>query len=155
MLKRYLTLASFALVAALAACGGEAKDEGTGAQDAAPAAAPAPAPGGEATPGPGGKVIEIGMITDDKGNYFEPKEVEARPGDVLRFVLKSGVHNVHFVADSSPGKQGLPPASEMLQLPGQTYDFAVPAVEGDYYFQCDPHALLGMVGKLEVERDDD
>lgn len=22
---------------------------------------------------------------------------------------------------------------------------------GDYYFQCDPHALLGMVGKLEVE----
>jgi plastocyanin len=106
-------------------------------------------------PGPGGKVIEIAMNTDDKGNYFEPKEVEARPGDVLRFVLKSGVHNVHFVADSNPGKQGLPPASEMLQLPGQTYDFAVPAAEGDYYFQCDPHALLGMVGKLEVERDDD
>ena len=155
MLKRWLTVTSFTLVAALAACGGEAKEEAGTAEDAAPAAAAAPAPGGEVTPGPGGKVIEIGMVTDDKGNYFEPKEVEARPGDVLRFVLRSGVHNVHFVADSNPGKQGLPPASEMLQLPGQTYDFAVPAVEGHYYFQCDPHALLGMVGKLEVERDDD
>jgi plastocyanin len=155
MLKRWLTLTSFAVVAALAACGGEAKEESDATEQAVPAAAPAPAPGGEVAPGPGGKVIEISMNTDDKGNYFEPKEVEARPGDVLRFVLKSGVHNVHFVADSNPGKQGLPPASEMLQLPGQTYDFAVPAAEGDYYFQCDPHALLGMVGKLEVERDDD
>jgi plastocyanin len=24
---------------------------------------------------------------------------------------------------------------------------------GEYYFQCDPHAALGMVGELEVEDD--
>ena len=39
--------------------------------------------------------------------------------------------------------------------PSGSASFAVPAAEGNYYFQCDPHALLGMVGKLEVERDDD
>jgi plastocyanin len=27
--------------------------------------------------------------------------------------------------------------------------------EGSYYFQCDPHALLGMIGRLHVDDDDD
>jgi len=61
------------------------------------------------------------------------------------------VHNVHFLPDSNPGAQGLPPASEFLQLPDQTWDFVVGFPHGHYYFQCDPHALLGMVGRLEVE----
>jgi len=69
----------------------------------------------------------------------------------VRFVLKSGVHNINFLADSNPGKTGLPAASDMLQLPDQTYDLKVTFPEGHYYFQCDPHAALGMTGDLEVE----
>jgi plastocyanin len=42
----------------------------------------------------------------------------------------------------------------MLQLPGQTYDLVVSMQPGKYYFQCDPHAALGMKGKLEVEKKD-
>ena len=98
-----------------------------------------------------GKTIVVEMITDETGNYFRPKEIEARRGDLIRFTLTAGVHNVHFLPDSNSIKTGLPPASELLQLPGQTYDFVVNLQEGDYYFQCDPHAALGMVGKLEVE----
>jgi plastocyanin len=41
--------------------------------------------------------------------------------------------------------------SEFLQLPGQTYEYVVSLAPGKYYFQCDPHALLGMIGHLEVE----
>ena len=41
--------------------------------------------------------------------------------------------------------------SEFLQLPGQTYELLVALAPGKYFFQCDPHALLGMVGRLEVE----
>ena len=41
--------------------------------------------------------------------------------------------------------------SPYLQLPGQTVDVRVTFGPGRYYFQCDPHALLGMVGELEVE----
>jgi plastocyanin len=41
----------------------------------------------------------------------------------------------------------------MLQLPGQTVDIPVTFEKGKYYFQCDPHAALGMRGHLEVEKD--
>lgn len=63
------------------------------------------------------------------------------------------MHNVHFLPDSNAGKAALPPASDMLQMPGQTYDVNVSFEPGRYYFQCDPHALLGMKGHLKVEGD--
>lgn len=105
---------------------------------------------GPIDPAAGGKVVEITMTSDDKGNYFTPAEVEANPGDVLRYKLVLGVHNVNFLADSNAGKTGLPPVSALLQLPGQTHDIAVSLAEGTYYFQCDPHAALGMRGHLKV-----
>lgn len=98
-----------------------------------------------------GKVIIVEAFSDEKGNYFQPAKIEAHQGDIVRFTLKSGVHNVNFLADSNAGRSGLPAASEMLQLPGQTYDVKVTFAKGHYYFQCDPHALLGMKGHLEVE----
>jgi plastocyanin len=108
------------------------------------------ASGGAAT----GDTIVIEVWTDGTGNYFKPNDIEAHPGDVLRFELKVGVHNVHFLPDSNTIKTGLPPASELLQLPGQTYDLPVTMQPGHYYFQCDPHAALGMKGHLEVEEKD-
>ena len=135
-------LLSFAVVA----CTAEKRDtpDADGGDDAAPAPTAAT-----------GKVIEVKMITDDKGNYYEPAAIHAETGDILRFTVVSGVHNVNFLPDSNAGKQGLPPASDLLQLPGQTLDVPVTFAEGSYYFQCDPHALLGMIGRLHVEDDDD
>ena len=98
-----------------------------------------------------GKVITVELITDEKGNYFKPSQFEVHRGDLIRFTLVTGVHNVHFLADSNPGKKYLPPVSEFLQLPAQTYDLLVSMEPGKYYFQCDPHALLGMIGRIEVE----
>lgn len=131
-------------VLALGACG----DKATPVPPAG-GEAPATAPAVAAT----GNVIEIKVITDDAGNRFEPNEIEAKRGDVLRVVLVSGVHNINFLADSNPGVPGLPGPSDMLQLPGQTHDVPITFGPGEYYFQCDPHAALGMVGKLEVEDD--
>ena len=56
-----------------------------------------------------------------------------------------------FLADSNSIKTGLPGASALLQLPGQSIDLKVALAPGKYYFQCDPHAALGMKGQLEVE----
>jgi plastocyanin len=144
----------YVLVAAslfLAACGGEKK--GTPSETptaAAPAAAAAPS--GPLTPDPGGKIITVELISDAAGNYFKPAEINAKRGDVVRFTLKVGVHNVHFLADSNAGRSGYPQAaSDFLQLPGQTYDVAVKFPAGTYYFQCDPHAALGMKGHLIVQ----
>jgi len=133
----------------LASCG---KEENAPTTDTSqgPAATTA-VPGGEIKPGPGRKVIVVKATTDEKGNYFTPSKIEAHQGDVLRLTLKAGVHNLHFLPDSNPGKAGLPPATEMLQLPGQTFDIPITFAAGEYYFQCDPHAALGMKGELEVE----
>jgi plastocyanin len=144
-----------AVAAALGACGGGEKTT-DGSQNAAPTpAAPAQASSDMAenlAPDPGGKIIVVQMMTDDQGNNrFDPAEVEAHRGDVVRFTLKTGVHNVHFLADSNTVKTGLPAASALLQLPGQAIDLKVSLPEGKYYFQCDPHAALGMKGRLEVE----
>ena len=98
-----------------------------------------------------GRVIVVEATSDEKGNYFTPNEIQTHRGDIVRFTLKAGVHNVHFLPDSNPGKAGLPQASDFLQLPGQTWDFKVGLGKGTYYFQCDPHAALGMKGHLKVE----
>lgn len=99
-----------------------------------------------------GDTIVVEMITDADGNYFKPANITAKRGDVIRYTLTMGVHNVHFVADSNVGVTGLPPVSDMLQLPGQTFDMVVAMpVGGSYFYQCDPHALLGMVGHVTVE----
>ena len=100
---------------------------------------------------PTGKVVVVELHSDEQGNYFKPAKFEVHRGDIIRFQLKSGVHNVHFLPDSNPGKVNLPPASDMLQLPDQTLDIPVNLAAGKYYFQCDPHAALGMMGHVEVE----
>jgi plastocyanin len=147
---RLFFLTAVGAIAALAACGGGA-DKGPDTSTTASQQAP-PTPGAPLTPAAGGKVVPIEMMTDDQGNNkFSPNKFEVHPGDVLRFTLVSGVHNVHFLPDSNAAAQGLPEASPLLQAPGQTFDIAVNFKPGHYYFQCDPHALLGMTGRMEVE----
>lgn len=97
-----------------------------------------------------GRIIEVRMVTDERGNYFAPARITARPGDVLRLRLVSGVHNLSFFpagADSAI----LPSPTGLLQAEGQTMDVPVSLPPGQYRFQCDPHAQLGMVGTLTVE----
>jgi plastocyanin len=136
--------ASFLLVA-LAACSKPSDDAAAGAADGAPAAVEAAAPAAT------GSVIEIKAVTDEQGSRFEPATVEAKQGDVLRLTLVSGVHNLSFPADKNAGAAGLPPASDLVQLPGQTVDVPVSMGAGTYTFQCDPHAALGMTGTLTVK----
>jgi plastocyanin len=152
MRHTHLTTIAAALVLSGACSGGETPAPGGSAAES-----PSTAPSAQSAPDvkPTGKIITVELITDEKGNYFKPAKFEVHRGDLIRFTLVAGVHNVHFLADSNPGKKGLPPVSDFLQLPDQTYDLLVGLAPGHYYFQCDPHALLGMVGHLEVEDDDD
>ena len=148
-MHRFHRTSAFAVLVALAACSGEKKET---EEHAAQAPATAPAPENAAAPSvtPTGKNIVVELYSDEKGNYFKPNKLEVHRGDKITFTLASGVHNVHFLPDSNP-KGWLPPASDMLQLPGQTYELVVAFPAGKYYFQCDPHALLGMIGHIEVE----
>jgi plastocyanin len=146
---RRMTVAPALLIAA--ACGGEqaalADDQAAGAPVATAAASPA-APA-EAPAAATGEVIEIRM-TMANGGAFEPSEVTASTGDVLRFVNVDNVHNVSFPAARNHGASGLPAASPYLTTPGQSYELTVGLDAGTYTFQCDPHAAMGMVGTLTV-----
>ena len=132
-----ITVAALILAAA---CGGGTKD----------ADKPAAAPPAAAAPAATGEVHEITATTDDKGSYFTPKEITAKAGDVLRVKLITGVHNLHCRPDSNKTAKGLPEASALLQLPGQTVDIPLTFGTGKFFFQCDPHAALGMVGHVTV-----
>lgn len=154
MFIRIIRSFAVALVAASAftACKGDQKPA---VDSAAKPPATADANGFSAsnvTPDPGGKVVTVELYSDAVGNYFKPAEIHAKRGDVIRYTLKVGVHNIHFLADSNAGRSGYPQApSDLVQLPGQTLDLAVKMPAGTYYFQCDPHAALGMKGHLIVE----
>ena len=108
--------------------------------------------GATSTPAATGQVHVIEMTTDATGSYFKPKQIEVKRGDVLRYTLVAGVHNVDFFPDSNPTWKGAPIVSDMLQLPGQTFDVPVNFAAGTYYFHCDPHAALGMVGRVTVSQ---
>jgi plastocyanin len=144
---RATSLFTAALLAVTTACGGD--DSGsrttTPAQPAAPAA-PATAPAAGATQG---EVIEVRM-TMERGGRFEPAEINARPGDVIRFVNVRDVHNISWPAAKNPAGASLPPTSPFLTAPGQTHDVQVTMQPGSYTFQCDPHVPMGMVGTLNV-----
>ena len=124
--------AAIALSAVIQGCG-RAKAQEDASGGSAANAAPAASAGGPQTPDAGGKVIPVEVLTDEAGNnVFRPNVIHARRGDVIRFTLKQGVHNVDFLADSNSDKSGLPRASDLLQLPGQTYDVKVTFDKGDH-----------------------
>ena len=171
MIERLAITGALCTAALLAACGGGDREAGEETESSGGQPAPGAETPGAETPGAGGgaagagfsttaltpesgrKVVVVEMVTDEQGNNrFVPAEFEVHQGDVIRYTLKNGVHNVHFVADSNKTLSGFPAQpSDLLQLPGQTLDVKVNWKEGEYYFQCDPHALLGMVGRVEVE----
>jgi plastocyanin len=81
---------------------------------------------------------------------FEPAALTVHRGDVIRFVAANGVHDVHFLPERNPGAKKLPAASDYLLRDGDVYELKVELAPGTYEFQCDPHASMGMKGKLTV-----
>jgi plastocyanin len=153
LLGRGTRHASIALLAALSfsACGGD-KESGDASRDRR--AGDLDEERAEArSVTPTGRIIDVQMITDSKGERYDPTELKVERGDSLRFVLTSGVHNVHFLASKNPPGVKLPPMSAYLQLPGQKMSYLIDFPKGRYYFQCDIHVMLGMIGHVTVEDD--
>ncbi len=144
MNSRYLASfvpAAVLLMLASVACGGDS-DKVASSKPAARAAS---------TGAFRGKKVDVKMISDSKGERYDPVEIEVERGDSLRFVLASGVHNVHFMPDKNPAGLSYPPVGPYLQLPGQIDSYLMDYPEGRYYFQCDIHVLIGMKGYVKVE----
>jgi plastocyanin len=157
-MRRFDFFAKSALVALFAfaaACGG---DQPGAEQDAGDAPVVVPAEGAPAAgdnPAIEGNVIEVRMVTTQGGasGVFEPAEINASQGDVIRFVQVDGVaaHNVQFPAQRNPAGAQLPPPSRYTTQPGEIIEIPVTMEPGSYAFECLPHAATGMVGTLNVQ----
>ncbi|MHA3774374.1 plastocyanin/azurin family copper-binding protein [Verrucomicrobiota bacterium sgz303538] len=140
----------------LAACGpsGTSSNSTTGSESKA--AAPAAF---------SGKVHEVKMTGTTTSFSFEPKELTIKQGDKVKWVMgAAGPHNVDFsnpaFADKTKVPEGAKPKLEtmgllvtpLLQVPGQATEivFGKDLPVGEYNYVCDPHAPLGMIGKITV-----
>ena len=166
---RFNGLALVAGAMAIVACaGGEKKTETTTTTDTTAAAATttstttATAGSTTAMAPITGKTVEVKMIGDGTTYKFEPAEIEVKQGDGVKFVMVSGgPHNVAFIDTPAAAQAQLSAnmpnqmkelTSPMMMTANETYtvSFAnVPA--GTYNFHCEPHAAMGMKGKIKVE----
>jgi plastocyanin len=95
---------------------------------------------------------EVKMGTDGMQLAFQPKQLEAKPGDTIKFVNnKLAPHNVVFQQD--PLKSAGMASAKLLYKPAETYEVDIPSntPAGTYDFYCTPHRGAGMVGKLTVK----
>ena len=166
---RFNGIALVAGAMAIVACaGGEKKTETTTTTtDTAAAAATttstATTAGSTAAMAPiTGKTYEIKMIGDGTTYKFDPAETTLKQGDGVKFIMVTGgPHNVAFIDTPAAAQSQLSAnmpnqmkelTSPMMMTPNETYtvSFAnVPA--GVYNVQCEPHAAMGMKGKITVQ----
>jgi plastocyanin len=165
---RFNGLALVAGAMAIVACaGGEKKTETTTTTDTTAAAATTTstttATGSTTAAAPiTGKVHEVKMIGDGTTYKFDPANIEIKQGDGVKFIMVSGgPHNVAFLDTPAAAQAQLSAnmptqmkelTSPMMMTPNETYtvSFAnIPA--GTYNFHCEPHAAMGMKGKIKVE----
>jgi plastocyanin len=147
------------MLAFAAACGGgdqAAEQTAAPATDAPAATAEAPAaPAADASaPAAQGQVHEVKMVTTQGGasGVFEPAELTVKKGDIVRFVTDGAApHNASFPAAENPSGAALPAATPYLAAAGQTADIQITMDAGSYTYQCDPHAAMGMKGKITVQ----
>ena len=169
-----LGVAAAALSLAIVGCGGGEKAPATDTAAAAAAAAPAAAPAGATTAAatstaaymaPTGKTWEVKMLGDAQGYRFEPKELDIKVGDAVKFIMVSGgPHDVTFWADSIPSgaaaqlNANMPNTTAPLTAPysinpNSTYTVSFAGVPaGEYKYFCTPHLAMGMVAKIEVKQ---
>src|SRR3989344_8905161 len=89
-------------------------------------------------------VVLVLSASSAPANEFFPATVSAAVGDIIRFTLANGMHNV--TSTSVPGG-ALAMSSGTLSTVGQQYNYTV-TVAGTYLYGCTFHA--GMSGSVNV-----
>lgn len=158
--REFLRLAGAIALVGLTGCNAGARREETAASPAAagssPTATPNPStPTSTPTESGGNDTVDVGMITDNQGSYFDPKGLLIDPGMTVRFVNVSGSHGTtayHPDKDDHPlriPEAASPWESAVFTEPDRTFEVTFD-VEGVYDYYCPPHESLGMVGRIIV-----
>ena len=89
-------------------------------------------------------VVQMKDNGADGMNVFEPAFVKAAPGDRIRFMATSPVHNAETIPTMLP--DGVAPSKGLM---GKEFDLIV-AKPGLYGIKCLPHYSMGMVALIQV-----
>ena len=85
------------------------------------------------------------LNSDDGGNMiFEPAVIKVSKGDTIHFKAVDMAHNSATIEGMIP-EGAASWASALSQDVSITLD-----AEGVYVYQCDPHAMMAMVGVIQV-----
>lgn len=87
-------------------------------------------------------------VVTNLGNTYSPNDITIMLGDTVVFALSSS-HNVVEVSQATWNANGNTPLGGGVSLPFGGGNW-IPATAGVYYYVCDPHASLGMKGKITV-----
>jgi plastocyanin len=106
---------------------------------------------------------EVKMVLEDGAYRFDPARLTIKPGDQVRFVMRSGApHNVAFEADRLPEavkarlaanmpNQISPLAGPLLSKDGESYTISFAGIApGTYTYFCMPHMAMQMKGTIIV-----
>jgi pseudoazurin len=98
-----------------------------------------------------GKNYEVQMLNQGSEGYmvFEPSVIKIQKGDSITFKATDAAHN-------SASIDGMIPAGAKVWNSKLSQDITVTFdVEGIYGYQCTPHAMMAMVGLIQVGKNKD
>jgi pseudoazurin len=98
-----------------------------------------------------GKNYEVQMLNQGSEGYmvFEPSVIKIQKGDSVTFKATDAAHN-------SASIDGMIPAGAKVWNSKLSQDITVTFdVEGIYGYQCTPHAMMAMIGLIQVGENKD
>ena len=79
---------------------------------------------------------------------FSPADLQIEAGETVQWINVDGFHNVDGSTDTYPNNPDSFYSGDASSN-DWSYSFTF-TVEGDYTYQCNPHAAMGMVGSILV-----
>jgi pseudoazurin len=98
-----------------------------------------------------GKNYEVQMLNQGSEGYmvFEPSVIKIQKGDSITFKATDAAHN-------SASIDGMIPAGAKVWNSKLSQDITITFdVEGIYGYQCTPHAMMAMIGLIQVGENKD
>lgn len=97
--------------------------------------------------------ITVYVLGTHEDARFEPDLIKIRPGDIIRFLVKEGIHTVTAYHPDNRRPLGIPEDADSFDSgilqPGDIW-FLTLQTEGEYNYFCLPHEKIGHTGMINV-----
>lgn len=95
--------------------------------------------------------VTVAVLGINENSRFEPAWLEIRPGDVVRFEVKEGLHTVTAYHPDNRRDLGIPEEAESFDsgiLSAGDVWFLKITEAGEYNYFCLPHERMGHTGQI-------